>query len=376
MKLLVACSLGGSGHWQPLLPFVQVAQQRGDEVLVAGPHALAEMVNESGYVFVGCGEPSEQEIGPIREQLAVAPREVATVLGNRELFGRLATGAMLPELSCVFRDWKPDFVLREPCEYASAALSMRHSVPGATVAISLAAAEAGSIAAAAPALEVHETGLTDFVRSLPYLTRFPQSLDPDLFAHTIRFREPTPESVETLPDWWGGSTAPLVYLTFGTVFGHMSFAGDVLQAALEAVAELDARVLLTVGLKFDASQLGPLPHNTHVEGWVDQHRVFASADLVVCHGGSGTSLGALSAGLPIVVHPMFADQFVNAELIASSGAGIVTKSGDMIALRNAICKVLTDDSFRHRAQISATEIAAMPDHRDALERVTDVSNPQ
>jgi hypothetical protein len=135
------------------------------------------MVNDSGCAFVGCGEPVEEEIGPIREQLAVAPREVATVLGNRELFGRLATTAMLPELSRVFRDWKPDFVLREPCEYAAAVLSMRHSVPAATVAISLAAAEAGSIAAAEPALEVHETGLTDFIRSLPYLTRFPSSLD-------------------------------------------------------------------------------------------------------------------------------------------------------------------------------------------------------
>jgi UDP:flavonoid glycosyltransferase YjiC (YdhE family) len=30
--------------------------------------------------------------------------------------------------------------------------------------------------------------------------------------------------------------------------------------------------------------------------WIDQARVLAHADLVVCHGGSGTVLGALSAG--------------------------------------------------------------------------------
>jgi UDP:flavonoid glycosyltransferase YjiC (YdhE family) len=36
-----------------------------------------------------------------------------------------------------------------------------------------------------------------------------------------------------------------------------------------------------------------------------------SADLVVCHGGSGTAFGALAAGVLIVVVPLFADQFEN-----------------------------------------------------------------
>ncbi len=41
MRILAACSLGGSGHWQPLVPLLRAAQRRGDEVLVAGPHALS-----------------------------------------------------------------------------------------------------------------------------------------------------------------------------------------------------------------------------------------------------------------------------------------------------------------------------------------------
>jgi hypothetical protein len=129
VRLLASCSLGGSGHWQPLLPFLRVAKGRGDEVLVAGPHALADMVGESGFSFWGCDEPPEHEIAPIREQLASAPRKVASVLGNRDLFGRLAAGAMLPGLTQAYDRWQPDFVLREPCEYASSVLGKRRLVP-------------------------------------------------------------------------------------------------------------------------------------------------------------------------------------------------------------------------------------------------------
>jgi UDP-glucoronosyl and UDP-glucosyl transferase len=291
------------------------------------------------------------------------------VLGNRDLFARLAATAMLPELGNVYDLWQPDLVLRDPCEFASAVLSKRQSVSTATVAISLAVAEHASISAAAPALEEHEPGLTSYVRSLPYLTRFPNSLDPTLFADTIRFREQGSAVAHPLPDWWGGSTAPLVYLTFGTVFGHMSFAKDVLQSALDAVAEIEARVLLTVGRKFDGSQLRFVPRNVHVEAWVDQQDVFASANVVVCHGGSGTSLGALGSGRPMVIHPMFADQFVNAETIAATGACVVVKSKDPTALTCAIETVLSEKSYQIQAQVVADEIALMPDPVDALEQV-------
>ena len=185
-----------------------------------------------GSRFGAVASRAKDEVAPIREQLVTAGRELASILGNRELFGRLAASALLPELTNACEEWKPDFIIRDPCEYASAVLSMRRSIPTATVAISLGSAERGSLTAAAPALEAHEPGLTDFVRSLPYLTRFPASPDPTVFASTIRYREAPDRDEEPLPDWWSGSQLPLVYVTFGTVFGHMSFAKDVLNATL------------------------------------------------------------------------------------------------------------------------------------------------
>jgi UDP:flavonoid glycosyltransferase YjiC (YdhE family) len=96
MWILAACSLGGAGHVNPLVAFLHAAHRRGDEVLTVGPPALRELVESAGFAFRAGGEPSEEQVAAIRERRPVVPAAEASVLGNRELFGRLATVAMLP----------------------------------------------------------------------------------------------------------------------------------------------------------------------------------------------------------------------------------------------------------------------------------------
>lgn len=380
MRVLAACSLGGAGHLNPLLSFLVAARRRGDDVLVAGPPALAEMVEASGYPFRAGGEPPEAVVAPIRERLPVAAPNEASVLGNRELFGRLATTAMLPGMEQTCAEWAPDLVLREPCEYSSAVVAGRLGIRTAQVAISLAEAEAGSIDAAAPALEAHRSGLVDELRAMPYLTRLPASVDPSPFPATVRFKELDMTPPNPLPDWWAPSDAPLVYLTFGTVLAHMSIAASVFRTALQAVKDLDARVLLTVGRRFDRSALGPVPPHVHVESWIDQRDVLDHADLVVCHGGSGTVYGSLAAGVPLVVVPLFADQFENGRRIAERGAGVIVESepatsvgdrrpieeDDASGITEGITTVLGEPSYRRAAGEIAAEMDACPGVEEVL----------
>lgn len=364
MRILAACSLGGASHLNPLVPFLAAARRRGHETLVVGPSALGDMVRRTGYDFSAGGEPSEAEIAPIREQLPVVPRDEASVLGNRELFGRLATTAMLPAMARLFDGWKPDVVLREPCEYASAVVALGLEVPTAQVAISLAEVEAGSITVASPALDAHRAGLTDELRASPYLTRFPASLDPSPFSVTRRYHEPRTTVAAPLPNWWGGADGPLVYLTFGTVLGHMSIAPEVFRGAIDALAELPSRVLLTIGHRLDPAALGVLPRHVHVERWVEQADVLAIADVVVCHGGSGTTYGALDAGLPLVLVPIFADQFENARRVEASGAAVAVAGVHAIA--DGIRSVLDAETFRIRAREIGAEVAATSSADDLL----------
>ena len=360
MRVLAACSLGGAGHLHPLVPFLDAAQRRGHETTVIAPASMREMVEWTGHRFVAGAEPPEAEIGPIREQLPVASAQVASVLGNRDLFGRLATTAMLPAMEQVVSDWEPDFVVRDPCEYASAVVAGRRSIPTAQMAISLADAELGSLITAAPALEAHRPGLVEELRASPYLTRFPPALDPSPFATTLRFRDTEPSAGAPLPDWWDEPDAPLVYLTFGTVLGHMSLAADVYRTALRVVADLPVRVLLTLGRQTDPTSIGPVPAHVHVEAWVDQRRVFGRADLVVCHGGSGTAFGVLAAGIPTVVVAMFSDQFENGRRIAAAGAGLIVEP-ERSAIARAIGTGLEDPRLRAGARRVRAEMASNPD---------------
>lgn len=368
MRVLGACSLGGAGHLGPLRPFLDAAVRAGHETAVVAPPAMAAMVEATGHLFWRGGEPPEADVAPIREQLGVVSSVEASVLGNRELFGRLAAQAMLPFMAEAVDRWRPDLILRDPCEYSSAAVAAAAGLPAAQVAISFAEAEWGSIAVAAPALEELRSGLTDFVRAMPYWTRFPAVLDPSPFPTTERTRDVAERKPRPLPRWWANDDRRLVYVTFGTVLAHMTAAATTFDVACAAVADLDARVLLTVGPAFDPCQLGPLPAQVHVEQWVDQVDVLAAADTTVCHGGSGTTLGALAAAVPMVLVPRFADQFLNADRVVRAGAGAAVITGldssgnrlpltidDAPQIRTRLDEVLADEAFSHAArQVSVT----------------------
>jgi len=92
---------------------------------------------------------------------------------------------------------------------------------------------------------------------------------------------------------------------------------------------------------------------------VPQADLLPHADVVVHHGGSGTTLGALAAGVPQLVLPQGADQFANAEALLAAGAATQLLPAELSAeavteqARNAA-------SCRDAARAIAEEIAAMP----------------
>jgi MGT family glycosyltransferase len=174
-----------------------------------------------------------------------------------------------------------------------------------------------------------------------------------------------------------------VYVTFCSVAGGLPNALAVYRAALDALAGLPARVLLTIGDALDVGALGPVPENTHIEAWVPQADVLADATLVVAHGGSGTTFGTLAAGVPLVIVPLFADQLVNAERAAAAGAALVVEPdretergmgtlGPQHAprLRAAIEIVLADPSYARAAGRIADEMARLPSIDDLLAELT------
>jgi len=182
MRTLIA-STQGTGHLAPLLPFAEALRRRGDEVLMVVPPRLAAELRDAGWSVEVGDDPPADELEEIWQQVPRVSPDEAAVLVNRHVFGRLDTAAMLPTLERVCGSWRPDLVLRDPCEYASAIAAERRGIPHPHVAISLAEVESRSLERARPELERHLAGITERIHASPYLTRFPASLDPSPFPH-------------------------------------------------------------------------------------------------------------------------------------------------------------------------------------------------
>lgn len=152
---------------------------------------------------------------------------------------------------------------------------------------------------------------------------------------------------------------PFVYCTLGT-FSNSN--AQVFRTLIEAVGSVDVDVLLTTGWGVRRDQLGAVPGNVVVEEYVPQAQVLHHASLVVCHGGSGTMLASLSAGVPIVALPQGADQFVNAPCWLRSGAVAVLDPTalDTASVASTVQSGLHSSEMRAAAELAARDIAAMP----------------
>jgi UDP:flavonoid glycosyltransferase YjiC (YdhE family) len=85
-------------------------------------------------------------------------------------------------------------------------------------------------------------------------------------------------------------------------------------------------------------------------------------DVVVSHGGSGTVLATLAAGLPQLCLPQGADQFLNAAATTAAGAALSLSPGEVTAdaVRDAIVRLLADVAVRDAARSISSSIASMP----------------
>jgi UDP:flavonoid glycosyltransferase YjiC (YdhE family) len=93
---------------------------------------------------------------------------------------------------------------------------------------------------------------------------------------------------------------------------------------------------------------------------------------MVAHGGAGTTLAALAAGVPLVLLPQSADQPINARRVAELGAGLALEGGraDVPKLAAALTRVLEEPGYRAAAGRIAAEVATLPPVAEAAADLT------
>ncbi|BCB88251.1 hypothetical protein Psuf_055640 [Phytohabitans suffuscus] len=154
-------------------------------------------------------------------------------------------------------------------------------------------------------------------------------------------------------------TADIAYLTLGTIFHS---APGVFEACLTGLRDLPLPVVATIGRDGDPGRFGPQPPSVTVERYLPQALLLPRCRLVVSHGGAGTMLGAFAHGVPQLIVPQAADQFLNADVAAAAGAAIVLRPAEVTpaAVREAGRRLVEEPGFAAAARAVRDQIEALP----------------
>jgi UDP:flavonoid glycosyltransferase YjiC (YdhE family) len=356
-----------------MVPLAKALLARGNEVRYAVPERSAEAIAAAGIPVAALPFPPAESPAEMQarypELAGLAPQDVPDVMFAKR-FGALHAPPMLNGLIPLTQEWQPDLVVCDAAELAGHIVAAELGVPSVTKGFG-ALIPAHRVARAEEevrhlwvgrGLEPREyAGLYEHL----YIDVYPPELQPGDMSHVTRRHLMRPVSdtgpvdpSQDLPLPPGRPGAPLVYVTMGTVFNDPDLFGTI----VSGLADLDARVLVTVGPQGDPGVLGPQPDHVRVERYVPQSSLLPHCDVVVSHAGSGTALATVELGIPQLCLPQGADQFLNAAAIARSGAGLSLPpdGASPEAIRDAVGRLLDEPSYRTSAARIGAAIREMP----------------
>jgi sterol 3beta-glucosyltransferase len=198
-----------------------------------------------------------------------------------------------------------------------------------------------SLADGAALLEDHE---------VPFTYLWPTSLMPkppdwgphiDLANFTFHDQAHTYEPPRALLDFLAAGEAP-IYIGFGSVV--VEDPATLRRTIFTALEKAGARGIVSDGWGHLGGKTPP--PNVFLIGDCPHDWLFPRCLAVCHHGGAGTTAAGLRAGLPTVVVPFFADQFLWGKIIADAGAGpppipIDRLDSDALAEAFEICRRAT-----------------------------------
>lgn len=363
MRILFSTT-AAEGHFLPLVRLAAAAENAGHDVVFATAGSFAARVRREGFETLSAGmdlAELQRRFAAVHEQLATSglSRAERRAQGFANRFALIDAPAKLDDLRAAADAWHADAIVHEPADLAAPLVGEQLGVP--TILHSFGRPIPGSALRAAATLIAplwRRAGLTPD----PHAGVF-RGAYVDVCPPSLRSKAPPDDvSVHRLRPVDRGegraSDPPLVYMTLGTVFNRAA----TLRMLLDASAGLDCRVLMTVGETVDPDDLGAIPANADVARYIPQREVLPRASVVVSHGGSGSMLGALAHGCPLVLVPQGADQFDNAVAVTAAGAGVAVmpERQSPSNVRDALQTLLRERSFAQRAASIAGEIAALP----------------
>lgn len=383
-RRVLVSTYGSAGDLFPLIPIAQRLMDDGHDVRFAVPRALGLYLRSMGWAATALGDGTELRV-----------MDDDSIFNGRfdgwDSWRQTVLNYVGPELKAsaailrrMFEQWMPDVVLVSGFAAAArvAAQASGIDVVNASIypqhealadhgrAFAPAFVRACSNAAGPSPVPELATRLAwgvpaDFLLHDPLLLR-----NDGLASKAVGYpywdgacslgEDPGPSR-----DWLRSTSGPVAVVTLGSFVGLAQ--RQVWLQAGEAVASLGARALF-IGARgrWAEAAFGHRP-DIRLGSYLPLSQVLPLADVVVHHGGLGTSIAAIRAGCPAVVLPQAFDQGHNARLLQSIGAGI---EGGSTGLAAGIARVLASPEIRETCVgLAASFISSEDAVQASVERV-------
>src|SRR5207244_4699433 len=161
--------------------------------------------------------------------------------------------------------------------------------------------------------------------------------------------------------------AALVFVSLGSLG---SADVELMNRLVAALAETPHRYVVSKGPQHELIELAP---NMTGAEFLPQPAILPEVDLVITHGGNNTVTEAFHFGKPMIVLPLFWDQYDNAQRVAECGFGVrlPTYEFEDEQLHEAIDRLLAAENPRLRE--ASARLQASPATVQADELIQDLA---
>jgi MGT family glycosyltransferase len=164
--------------------------------------------------------------------------------------------------------------------------------------------------------------------------------------------------------------AALIYVSLGSLG---SADVDLMSRLVAVLAATPHRYLVSKGPQHELIELAP---NMTGAEFLPQPAILPEVDLVITHGGNNTVAEAIHFGKPMIVLPLFWDQYDNAQRVAECGFGVrlATYEFEDEQLREAIDQLLAAENPQLRD--ASARLRASPGTVKAAELIQELARSQ
>ena len=210
--------------------------------------------------------------------------------------------------------------------------------------------------------EAKDANLYLFPEEADYVDRRPLGSNWHRIDSSVRSTDAPFELPETLANRPPG--VGLIYLSLGSLG---SADVDLMKRLVHVLGKTDHQYIVSMGPQHAEYELAD---NMWGQEFLPQTTLMPLVDLVITHGGNNTTTEALHFGKPMVLLPLFWDQYDNAQRMHELGFGRRLRTYEFTddELAGAVNDLLADSALRQRLERMGEAIRA----RGGKERAADV----